>query len=598
MVAKRPRHKTASQVRVSAEQIAAVPKRNAEDALRLAPGVALVQHGSEGKGHQFFLRGFDAVHGADLELTVEGIPVNEWSNVHAQGYIDLGSIVSESIASVDVTKGPALLNQGAFAMAGSANYRLGVAKTDRGVMGRYTFGTTGRHRGVVTLTAKEDATDAGEVSFLALEGVRDAGFGQNRDITRGAFTGRWRVLGGPDGPGAPGVGASGAYGQLDVVGFGHVADFALPGSLRLQDVESSRIGFFDTYDDTAKGTSARVMVGGVYNLRFQGAQLDARAYGGVRRLELLENYTGFLEDPVNGDRREQTHRAFRFGGDVGYHRHWVAGLQWHAGVGFRGGVLRQDQTQIGVDLQRLDTERDLRARQMMGHGRLGLSWRPVRRFRLAVGTRWDVAHVRADAPVTGMPGADAVRETRSGTSQALSPRLTTNYRVTRGLRVFAAYGRGFRPPEARAYSSFRPTTTGLGEELIDQTAGGGAGGDGDATGGGAASPRMSTGQAVETGFRWAPSNRFETSLSGFVTWIGRESVFDHVAGVSLDLNATRRLGVEMTVQGNPLPWLTLMADVTAVRARFVESGNPIPFAPKLQGGFKAFAVHPSGCALP
>src|SRR5690606_16980789 len=82
VIGRAPRPLPASTTLVTAREIAATPKRSAEDALRLVPGLTLVQHGSEGKGHQFFLRGFDALHGTDLELLVEGIPINEWSNIH------------------------------------------------------------------------------------------------------------------------------------------------------------------------------------------------------------------------------------------------------------------------------------------------------------------------------------------------------------------------------------------------------------------------------------------------------------------------------------------------------------------------------------
>src|SRR5690606_39056961 len=92
-----PREETASTDEITARELRAVPVRTAEDALRLVPGLTLVQHGSEGKGQQFFLRGFDAEHGSGLELTLEGIPLNEWSNVHALGYLDLGLIIPEAI---------------------------------------------------------------------------------------------------------------------------------------------------------------------------------------------------------------------------------------------------------------------------------------------------------------------------------------------------------------------------------------------------------------------------------------------------------------------------------------------------------------------
>jgi len=55
----------------------------------MVPGVIITQPGSEGKGHQIFLRGFDAVHGSDVEITMNGIGLNEPGLVHGQGYVDL-----------------------------------------------------------------------------------------------------------------------------------------------------------------------------------------------------------------------------------------------------------------------------------------------------------------------------------------------------------------------------------------------------------------------------------------------------------------------------------------------------------------------------
>ncbi|MGB1276635.1 MAG: hypothetical protein ACPG77_12875 [Nannocystaceae bacterium] len=69
------------------------------------PGLHIVQHGSQGKGYQFYLRGFDAVHGADIETLLEDIPVNEASNVHAHGYLDLAFIIPEVVERVDAMVG-------------------------------------------------------------------------------------------------------------------------------------------------------------------------------------------------------------------------------------------------------------------------------------------------------------------------------------------------------------------------------------------------------------------------------------------------------------------------------------------------------------
>jgi iron complex outermembrane receptor protein len=54
-----------------------IPRRDAANLLRLAPGVMLTNEGGTGHPYQIFLRGFDAREGQDIEFTVDGIPVNE-----------------------------------------------------------------------------------------------------------------------------------------------------------------------------------------------------------------------------------------------------------------------------------------------------------------------------------------------------------------------------------------------------------------------------------------------------------------------------------------------------------------------------------------
>ncbi|RME29497.1 MAG: Plug domain-containing protein, partial [Deltaproteobacteria bacterium] len=61
------------------------PRRTASDLMRLVPGLHITQHTGGAKAHQFFLRGFDAEHGQDIRVTLDGIPLNQLSHVHGQG---------------------------------------------------------------------------------------------------------------------------------------------------------------------------------------------------------------------------------------------------------------------------------------------------------------------------------------------------------------------------------------------------------------------------------------------------------------------------------------------------------------------------------
>lgn len=544
------RRTTASESRITARDITSVPRRTAEDALRLVPGMTLVQHGSEGKGHQFFLRGFDAIHGADLELSVEGIPVNEWSNVHAQGYLDLGFIIPEVIDSVVVTKGPFSIDQGPFAMAGSAEYRLGVPTSDLGARVTYGVGSTGRHRGVITYSPEQSDGR----SFVALEALHDEGFGQNRQITRGAALARVQLMDSP------------VAGSLSWLGSLYLARFDLPGTLRDDDVSRGAVGFYDAYDRHGGGQSERVLGALLYESR-PAAPGGARvmSYGGYRRLRLLENLTGFLLDPVSGDRRRQAQSTWNMGVHAHVDTPLYEDLTLHTGGGVRADAFEQSQHHVGLDAELLEQERQLEGLQALGHVKAGISWLPAADVRVKGGVRWDVARIAV---------RDGVATTTSGEGSlgVLSPRLTLDARVRDDLTVFGAVGRGARPPEARAFSSFTPERTGTSEDVY--------------TGG---APRMVVSDAVELGTRWEASDGLELQLAGFVTYVEREALYDHVSGINLELNGTRRLGLEGVAQARPLSWLSLSADLTVVDARFRESQNPIPLSPWLTAGVRAVA---------
>src|SRR6202012_3842927 len=98
------------------------PTRSAQDLLRLVPGLFIAQHQGGGKAEQIFLRGFDADHGTDVNISVDGLPVNMVSQAHGQGYADLHFVIPETIGSYDFGKGPYYAERGDFTTAGYVAY--------------------------------------------------------------------------------------------------------------------------------------------------------------------------------------------------------------------------------------------------------------------------------------------------------------------------------------------------------------------------------------------------------------------------------------------------------------------------------------------
>lgn len=534
----------AGEHRVDQRLIQQKPARTADELLELVPGLYVVQHGSEGKGHQLYIRGFDALHGSDVEVTLEGIPLNEPGNVHGHGYVDLGLVMPEVVRGIVATRGVSAVTQGDFATAGSVALRVGVDPAERGLRVAVEGGTTGRLRGV--------ARWAGDEALLAVEGTRDAGFGQNRDLRRATAVVR---------------------GELDVgggtlTGFGAAthADFGLPSAVRLDDVQAGRVGLTDSYADDTGGRSQRVVGGLRFARRVDGLRLDAGLWVQGRALRLDERFTGYLDDAERGDGHRQTHGALSMGIDT--RLRWRLGPRWRllAAVDWAVDDYAQTQAPLGDD-GALDPalDRDLEATRQRAAVSAAVRWRPAPWLSLEGGVR--AAGWRFDAE-------DGAHGAGGETLFALAPRVRGRLALGRWL-LFAAYGRGLRPPEARAV--VRPPAAA--DAPADRYQGGAA--------------AVTVADHGELGARWQPDVGLTATLAGFAVGIEREQIYDHVSATTVERGATRRVGAELDVALEPWPWLYAAISGAAVQARFAD-GAPIPGVPTLLGRLEAAVEHPWG----
>src|ERR1700722_1325826 len=109
----------ASQMTVTGQDLNALPVARPGEILEAVPGLAVVMHADGGKANQYYLRGYNLDHGTDLAIFVDDMPVNLPTHAHGQGYADLNWLMPETIASLDIRKGPYFADVGDFASAGS-----------------------------------------------------------------------------------------------------------------------------------------------------------------------------------------------------------------------------------------------------------------------------------------------------------------------------------------------------------------------------------------------------------------------------------------------------------------------------------------------
>jgi TonB family protein len=328
----------ASDFQITVGALRLVPRGNAADLLKLAPGILLSNEGGEGHAEQIFMRGFDARAGQDIELTVDGVPINDSGNLHGNGYADTHFIIPELVSSVHVIEGPFSAIQGNYAVAGSADYQLGLEA--RGATAKLTYGSWDTKR--VLLTWAPPGLAAG--TFGAVEARETSGFGTNRSARRATAMGQYEVR--------LNDGSSFRLGAQ-----AYATHFQSAGVVRQDDFESGRVGFFGAEDLNQGGDASRFSVYGSYEKKTGHLNIHQSFFFIRRDMRMRENFTGFLLDTQDaldtlhaqrGDLIDTNFGAFILGGRgagrrfcevSGNRSRWATTLAWISRI--RGSIATQ-----------------------------------------------------------------------------------------------------------------------------------------------------------------------------------------------------------------------------------------------------------------
>lgn len=533
--------RAASEAERDAAVLGALPHRTAADALRAVPGVFVAQHGGEGKAAQIFLRGFDADHGQDVEVRVGGLPVNEVSNLHGQGYADLNFVPAEAIRRVTVLPGPFDPRQGDFAVAGSVSFDLGLAEP--GVVARGSAGSFGTRR--LFTGYRPERADAG--TFVAFEHFTTSGFGPSRaaDRTSGLAQATFDV---------------GDHVELRVLAGLYAADFASAGVLPQRALEAGAWDRFATLDPRQGGASHRAFALAELHRQDGRDRWSFAPWVSVKGMSLRQNFTGsFLArtargavaDVVDGaDRNELADERGAVGLRAEYGRRLAAVADAEAVVGLDGRFERVTQRQRTLDAtdaaRRVDVDARVRATEVGSYGELRL--RPWPALAVRAGGRADVLAFGAEEVST--LGAE-----RAATGAIGSARTSAELRLGRGAALVGSFGEGFRSPQARALArgeTVRPTRV----------------------------------RGGELGLRLA-EGPLRASLAAFASWLSEDVVFDPVTARNAPAPGTRRAGLAADVGVRLGRRVTLASSATVVDARFragagdFAAGDPLPYVPRV-----------------
>ena len=165
-----------SAVHVTGLTLRLTPAATPYELLRQTAGLEVHQQGQgPGFASDASLRGFSSDHSTDIALWVDGVPINEPVNGHAEGYNDWSVLFPGGIQDIDVLHGPTSALFGNFALAGVANVR--TLERMRGSEITASGGSFGRAE-VMGLTGFDHGRDGGVLGFRF---AREHGFRPNAD---------------------------------------------------------------------------------------------------------------------------------------------------------------------------------------------------------------------------------------------------------------------------------------------------------------------------------------------------------------------------------------------------------------------------------
>ena len=168
---------------VDAATIRLTPANTAYELLRQTAGVEVHEQGQgPGFASDASLRGFSSDHSTDIALWIDGVPINEPMNGHAEGYNDWAVLFPGGVRDIDVIHGPTSALFGNFALAGVVNVR--TLDRIRGTQVTASTGSFGRAEGMI-LTGFDHGARGGGVLGARYE--RSDGFrpSSRYEVTQG-----------------------------------------------------------------------------------------------------------------------------------------------------------------------------------------------------------------------------------------------------------------------------------------------------------------------------------------------------------------------------------------------------------------------------
>ena len=562
---------TASVGRITGEEIRLRPAYRVGELLESVPGLVVTVHSGEGKANQFLARGFNLDHGTDIANFIDDVPINRTTNAHGEGYSDLNFLMPETLGGLDYTKGTYYPAVGNFGDVASVHLHSANEIPTQMTLSGDTFGGFGGYAGGSYPVGGHDHLLAA-AEYSRVNGPFDPA---------GDFNKYAAILRYSSGKAADGYDLTAQY-------YHGAGLFSTDQPARA--ITRGLIDRYGSLDPTDGTSNARFSLSS--HVARQGGNWNfvANAYFVRSSQTLFNNFTHFLEDPVNGDQEEQNESRNLFGGGAAFT------------LKSRFGSIASDTT-IGVQIRRdaiIVDRRHTRQRTVLDYcellhadgsvtqynlGETRCTYDQVRLYDLGLYAEntthwlpWLRTHVGLRQEFVGgsdrnlLPGEPYSAQPFTQNVALFQPKGSITIGPFAQTEFYYSAGRGFHSNDIRSVS---------GTVLLENIPGYAK-----------PTPLLVKVDSEEIGLRSDLVPKLHIQFAAFALHVGSEQIYDQDQGEDVPGAASRRYGYEVSAQYLPVRWLEINADLSHSHARFTgdyasfgNTGNFIPNAPEYVGSF-------------
>lgn len=513
----------------------AKPINSSQEVLRKIPGLFIGQHAGGGKAEQLFFRGFDLDHGTDIDITVDGIPVNMVSHAHGQGYADLHFLIPELIDKIDFGKGGYYADKGNFSTTGYVNFQTKDKLENSSTAVEYGMFNTIRNVSLIKLLNNENQN-----AYIATEYyLTDGAFDSPQDFSRINLTGKYSAF-------------LNSSDKLTFLASYFTSKWNASGQIPQRAVDAGLISRFGAIDDTEGGFTSRTNLNLHYNHKIdENSFIKTNFYYSEYNFELYSDFTFFLNDSINGDQIRQKEDRQIFGSDVVLNKKYKLpsfDINLKYGIGYLENQIKNDE--LSHTKERKITLQQIKLGNVYesnGYGYISSNFN-FKKWLINAAIRTDFFNFNY------VDLLDTVYNSKKLGKAVVSPKLNLIYNKTHNFQLYLKAGKSFHSNDTRVVVSKNV------KEMLPASYG------------------------SDLGIIWKPVSSVIINTGLWFLYLEQEFVYVGDEGIVEPSGKTQRQGIDLGIRWQIVPWLFFKNNVNWCYGRSIdepEGQNYIPLAPDL-----------------